>query len=65
MLGPQQVDLHGDLDVEIAGSDTDWTATVVRTDTAAPEPDEVALTRFSGGAAFRFEPRRSLPLFVQ
>jgi len=57
------VDPH--LDVEIAGSDTDWTATVVRTDTAAPEPDEVALTRFSGGAAFRFEPRRSLPLFVR
>ncbi len=57
------VDPH--LDVVVEGTDTDWTATVVRTDAAAPESDEVALTRFSGGAGFRFEPRRSLPLFVQ
>ena len=56
------VDPH--LDVEVAGTESDWTATVVRTDAAAPEAGEVAVTRFSGGAAFRFEPRRSLPLFV-
>ncbi|WP_395659768.1 hypothetical protein [Nocardioides sp.] len=56
------VDPH--LDVEVAGTESDWTATVVRTDAAAPEAGEVAITRFSGGAAFRFEPRRSLPLFV-
>ena len=27
-----------------------------------PEPDEVAVTRISTGAAFTFEPRRSLPI---
>ncbi len=55
------VDPH--LDVEVTGSEDDWAATVVHTADASPEPAEVAITRFSGGAGFRFAPRRSLPLF--
>jgi len=54
------VDPH--LDVEMTGSDTDWTATVVRRDEPAPDFDEVAVTRISTGASFAFEPRRSLPI---
>jgi hypothetical protein len=56
------VDTH--LDVEMTGTAQEWSATVVRTEVASPEPDEVALAKLSGGARFRFEPRRSLPLFV-
>jgi hypothetical protein len=54
------VDPH--LDVEVAGAPEHWTATVVRRPVPAPEADEVAVTRFSTGAAFTFEPRRSLPI---
>jgi hypothetical protein len=54
------VDPH--LDVEVAGSDDAWVATVVRRDEAAPEAEEVTVTRVSTGAAFVFEPRRSLPI---
>ena len=54
------VDAH--LDVEVAGAATDWTATVVRRDEPAPVAEEVAVTRFSTGASFAFEPRRSLPI---
>lgn len=54
------VDAH--LDVEIAGSASDWTATVVETAEPAPDLDEVAVTRVSTGASFEFEPRRSLPI---
>ena len=54
------VDPH--LDVEVTGSATDWTATVVRRDEPAPDFDEVAVTRISTGASFTFEPRRSLPI---
>jgi hypothetical protein len=50
------------LDVEVAGSATDWVATLVPRAEAAKEADEVAVTRFSGGAGFAFEPRRSLPI---
>ncbi|WP_030171347.1 hypothetical protein [Spirillospora albida] len=53
------------LDVEVTGTPDTWTARVVETDTAAPESGEVAVTKFSKGAAFAFEPRRSLPLFVR
>ena len=56
------VDSH--LDVEVTGTDTDWTARVVETDTAAKELREVSVVRFSGGATWVFEPRRSLPLTV-
>jgi len=51
-------------DVEVSGTADDWTAQVVRRDEPAKELDEVAVTRFSRGAGFAFEPRRSLPLTV-
>jgi hypothetical protein len=54
------VDPH--LDVEVTGTDTDWTARVVHTDTAAREFPEVSVAKVSRGATFEFEPRRSLPL---
>jgi hypothetical protein len=50
------------LDVEVTGSDTHWTATVVRRGKPAPDFEEVAVTRISTGASFAFEPRRSLPI---
>jgi hypothetical protein len=50
------------LDVELAGDHTAWTATVVRREEPAPYFEEVAVTRISTGAAFEFEPRRSLPI---
>jgi hypothetical protein len=54
------VDPH--LDVEVTGTASEWTATVVRRDEPAPDFDEVAVTRISTGASFAFEPRRSLPI---
>ena len=54
------VDPH--LDVEVEGSPERWTATVVRRAEPLAEPDEVAVTRFSTGSTFEFEPRRSLPI---
>jgi hypothetical protein len=54
------VDPH--LDVEVTGTATEWTATVVRRDEPAPDAEEVAVTRFSRGVTFSFEPRRSLPI---
>ena len=51
------------LDAEIAAVAGGWRLQVVGRETPAPEPDEVAVTRFSKGASFEFEPRRSLPLF--
>jgi hypothetical protein len=56
------IDPH--LDVELAGSDDAWTATLVRRDEAAKEFGEVAVTRFSTGASFEFEPRMSIPITV-
>ncbi len=56
------VDPH--LDVEVTGTDEEWTARVVRRADAAAEAGEVAVTRFSTGAAFEFEHRRALPLTV-
>lgn len=56
----QALDPH--LDVELVGSPERWTATVVRRGQAAREADEVAVTRFSTGSSFVFEPRRSLPI---
>jgi len=57
------VDPHLDVEV-VADPDREgaWTASVVVRDTAASEASEVAVTRFSGGASFAFQPRRSLPL---
>lgn len=54
------VDAH--LDVEVTGTDERWTARLVRRPEPTPEAPEVAVTRFSTGAAFTFEPRRSLPI---
>ena len=49
-------------DVEVQGSTTDWRLRVRAAAQAAPEFDEVALTRVSTGASFQFEPRRYLPI---
>jgi len=56
------VDPH--LDVEVTGTDTDWTARVIETDTATEEFREVSVVRVSGGSSFVFAPRKSLPLTV-
>ncbi|MFN3005244.1 hypothetical protein [Mycolicibacterium wolinskyi] len=52
------------LNVEVVGSESDWTARVYETDTPAKEFGEVAVAKVSGGATFQFEPRKSLPLTV-
>ncbi len=54
------VDPH--LDVEVDGTADRWTARLVRKPEPAAELEEVAVTRFSTGASFAFEPRRSLPI---
>ncbi len=56
------VDPH--LDVEVGGTDTEWTARVVETETAAKEFPEVSVAKVSGGSTLVFEPRKSLPLTV-
>ena len=50
------------LDVVLEGSATTWALRLVTADEPAPELEEVAVTRFSTGAAFAFAPRRSLPI---
>ena len=49
------------LDVEVEGDAGDWYLHVVRGE-PAKEADEVAVTRFSTGSGFAFEPRRSIPI---
>ena len=56
------VDPH--LDVEVVGTSEDWTARLVVNDSPAKEFSEVGVVKVSGGSAFVFEPRRSLPLTV-
>ena len=56
------VDAH--LDVEVTGTDTEWMARVIETDTEAKELPEVSVVRVSGGSTFVFAPRKSLPLTV-
>ncbi len=56
------VDPH--LDVEVVGSESDWSARVFATGSAAKEFPEVSVAKISGGATFVFEPRKSLPLTV-
>jgi hypothetical protein len=56
------VDPH--LDVEVTGTDTDWTVQVIHTDTEVEEFREVSVAKVSRGATFEFAPRRSLPLTV-
>ncbi|CAB4750571.1 unannotated protein [freshwater metagenome] len=48
-------------DVDVVGSARDWTAVLVEGE-PVKEADEVAVTRFSTGSSFTFEPRRSLPI---
>ncbi|HWF28052.1 MAG TPA: hypothetical protein VG327_06690 [Mycobacterium sp.] len=52
------------LAVEVCGTDTDWTAELIETDTPAAELPEVSIAKVSRGSSFQFEPRRSLPLTV-
>ena len=56
------VDPH--FDVDVTGDAETWTATLVRRDEPAPEFGEVAVTRFSTGASFEFETRKSIPITV-
>jgi hypothetical protein len=56
------VDPH--IEVRVSGTDTDWTAELVESDTVATELPEVKVAKFSRGSTFEFEPRRSLPLTV-
>ena len=56
------VDPH--LRAELTGTEADWTVRVIETDTPAKELGEVAVTKFSGGATWEFEDRKSLPLTV-
>ena len=58
----QAVDPH--LRAELTGTASDWTVRVIETDTPAKELGEVAVTKFSGGASWVFENRKSLPLTV-
>ena len=48
----------------ITGTADDWTAEFEKSDTAAKVSPEVEVTKFSLGATFEFEERRSLPLTV-
>ncbi|MFL6062587.1 MAG: hypothetical protein ACJ72E_15265 [Marmoricola sp.] len=52
------------LDIEVTGTEQSWTAYVVRRDEPVAEASEVAVTRFSTGAAFEFEHRRAIPITV-
>ena len=56
------VDPH--IEVRVSGTDSDWTAGFTESDGTAAELPEVEVVKFSGGASFQFEPRRSLPLTV-
>ena len=50
--------------VRITGTADDWTAEFEKSDAAVKEAPEVEVTKFSGGATFEFQQRRSLPLTV-
>lgn len=56
------VDPHLDVEVDDYADAPGWSATLVRRHDPAPEAPEVAVTRFSTGSSFAFEPRRSLPI---
>lgn len=56
------VDAHLDVEVSPLPEGGGWLGRVVRRTEPAPEADEVAVTRFSTGATFAFQPRRSLPI---
>ncbi|MBW0014650.1 hypothetical protein [Mycobacterium sp.] len=50
--------------VRVSGTDIEWTAELIETDTPDDELPEVSVAKLSGGSTFQFEPRRSLPLTV-
>jgi hypothetical protein len=52
------------LRAELSGTQSDWTVRVVEGDTAAKEFEEVSVAKFSGGATWVFQDRKSLPLTV-
>ena len=56
------LDPHLDVEVSPLAGEAGWQALVVRDEEAAPEASEVEVVRFSTGAAFVFQPRRSLPI---
>jgi len=58
----QAVDPHLDVEIHDHTGAPGWTATLLRRDDPARELPEVAVTRFSTGSSFTFEPRRSLPI---
>jgi hypothetical protein len=58
----QAVDPH--LRAEVSGAESDWSVRVIETDTAAKVLPEVEVCKFSGGASWEFEARKSLPLTV-
>jgi len=55
------LDRHFDVEIDRV-DDATWRAGVVRRAEPAAEAEEVAVTKFSTGASFAFEPRRSLPI---
>ncbi|CAJ1586148.1 hypothetical protein [[Mycobacterium] wendilense] len=56
------VDPH--IGVHVTGTDTDWTLEFTVGETAHKVAPEVEVAKFSGGATFVFEERKSLPLTV-
>jgi hypothetical protein len=54
------IDPH--LDVEVDGSEDDWVARITVLEEPSEQFDEVAITRFSTGSTFEFEPRYALPI---
>jgi len=56
------VDPH--IAVHVTGTDTDWTLELQHSDAVSKESSEVEVVKFSGGASWEFESRKSLPLTV-
>lgn len=56
------VDPH--VEVNVTGTDTDWTVELTSTDVVVGELSEVVVAKVSGGSTFAFEARHSLPLTV-
>ena len=52
------------LSVALDGTPTDWSARIVEVTDELPEHEAVTIAKFSLGAAFEFQPRQTLPLFV-
>ncbi|MDF2825873.1 MAG: hypothetical protein K0R68_3281, partial [Mycobacterium sp.] len=56
------VDPH--IGVHVTGTDDTWTLELQHRETPAKEFSEVEVVKFSGGASWEFESRKSLPLTV-